>query len=181
MIVWWIRNSGRVALIGGLTLIASIIIDVYPLPATPGSAADSDMERWRIDVNRTVAKTNHWRWTLRYVERNANTLSARISVRNNGSRPRPLYLGSGFESKFALIDQETQPRFELISVSGVSVDFLRVDRKKSAHTTFIFRYPEGLQSVLFTSEWLTFNMGGEKTGMDIEFPISLKPLPQPSN
>ena len=100
---WWIRKSVCVALISGLTLVASIMIDVYPIRATTGHAADetaaSDRENWRIEVNRTVAKTNHWRWTVRYIERNADTLTVRISVRNNGTRPRPLYLGPGFESK----------------------------------------------------------------------------------
>ena len=182
---WWIRNLVCVALISGLTLVASIMIDVYPIRATTGHAADetaaSDRENWRIEVNRTVAKTNHWRWTVRYVERNADTLTVRISVRNNGSQPRPLYLGPGFESKIALVDQKTQQRFELLSVSGVSVDFLRVDRKKSAPTTFVFRYPEGLPSVNFSSEWLTFNMGGEKSVMNVEFPISLQPQTSESN
>ena len=182
---WWIRNLVCVALISGLTLVAPIMIDVYPIRATTGSAADetaaSDRDSWRVEINRTIAKTNHWKWAIRYVERDADTLIVRITVRNNGSQPRPLYLGPGFESKIALIDKKTQQRFQLLSVSGVSVDFLRVDRKKSARTTFVFHYPEGLQSVYFSSEWLTFNMGGEKSVMNVEFPISLQPQTNESN
>jgi hypothetical protein len=130
---------------------------------------------WRADLNRQVANSAHWSWILRRVERQGDNLSIVLSIRNNATNRRPIFLGPEYMATIALIDADTAARFPLLSVSGVSDQLLEVERSKSTSATFIFRYPEGVKSVRFNSSWIAMIMQGAASVIAVEFPLDLPP------
>lgn len=160
-----------------VALINGLVVAQTNAEESPGETVQMPVNTdWRLDVNRTVVKINRWKWVLRYVERRSDTLIVGIVARNNASTNRPLFLESGFKSKIILLDERTQQDYPLLEVSGVSEAFTPVKRKTSKETKFVFQYPEGAESVQFSSEWLTALMGGAATWMEVKFPIVLQPL-----
>lgn len=159
----------------------AIIFAVTATFATaPAAVAEDDVVAlegadWRADLNKKVSERNHWRWTLRRVERVGDKLSVSVRFRNNASTGRPIFLEDQFLTTIALIDDQTQDEFELLEVDGISGDITAVDRKKSKSAVFTFVYPEGASSVTFTSRWISMRMGGEATVMDVDFPIEIPP------
>jgi len=130
---------------------------------------------WRADLNRQVANSAHWSWMLRRVERQGDNLSIELSIRNNATTRRPIFLDPEYMANIALIDADTAARFPLLSVSGVSDQLLEVERSKSTSATFIFRYPEGAKSVRFNSSWIAMFMQGAASVIAVEFPLDLPP------
>ena len=165
-------------------LLLSLVTLISGLEVAQANAEESPRETvqmpvstdWRLDINRTVVKINRWKWVLRYVERRSDTLIVGIVARNNASTNRPLFLESDFKSKIILLDERTQKNYPVLKVSGISDAYIHVKRKTSKETKFVFQYPEGAESVQFSSEWLTALMGGAATWMEVKFPIVLQPL-----
>ena len=58
---------------------------------------------WRAEPNRGVVNDNHWRWTLRSVERVGDTLAVTLHYKNNASTARPLLLEDKFLETIVLI------------------------------------------------------------------------------
>ena len=50
---------------------------------------------WRADLNKGVSNDNHWRWTLRRVERVGDKLTVALRYRNNASTGRPIFSDAG--------------------------------------------------------------------------------------
>ena len=153
---------------------------IATIGAGPAAIAEDDVVAlegadWRADLNEKVSERNHWRWTLRRVERIGDTLSISLRFRNNASTGRPIFLEDQFLTTIALIDDQSQNQFDLIEVDGISGDLTAVDRKKSKSAVFTFAYPEGASSVTFTSRWISMRMGGEASIMPVEFPIDIPP------
>ena len=153
-----------------LTLVAAIGEATAQDEAVALEGAD-----WRADLNLKVSERNHWRWTLRRVERIGDTLMVSLRVRNNASSGRPILLEDQFLETIFLADNQNQTEFELLEVEGVSEEVTAVDRKKSKSTNFTFVYPEGASAVTFTSRWISMRMGGEASIMQVEFPIDIPP------
>ena len=160
-----------------VTLISGFVVGQPHAEESPGETVQMPVSTdWRLDINRTVVKINRWKWVLRYVERRSDTLIVGIVARNNASTNRPLFLESDFKSKIILLDERTQKNYPVLKVSGISDAYIHVKRKTSKETKFVFQYPEGAESVQFSSEWLTALMGGAATWMEVKFPIVLQPL-----
>ena len=160
-----------------VTLISGLVVGQPHAEESPGETVQMPVSTdWRFDINRTVVKINRWKWVLRYVERRSDTLIVGIVARNNASTNRPLFLESDFKSKIILLDERTQKNYPVLKVSGISDAYIHVKRKTSKETKFVFQYPEGAESVQFSSEWLTALMGGAATWMEVKFPIVLQPL-----
>ena len=160
-----------------VTLISGLEVAQTNAEESPRETAQMPVSTdWRLDINRTVVKINRWKWVLRYVERRSDTLIVGIVARNNASTNRPLFLESNFKSKIILLDERTQKNYPVLKVSGISDAYIHVKRKTSKETKFVFQYPEGAESVQFSSEWLTALMGGAATWMEVKFPIVLQPL-----
>lgn len=134
-----------------------------------------DSISWRADFNAKVAERNHWRWTLRRVERTGDRLAVSLRFRNNASTGRPILLEDQYLETISLIDEQAGMRFALLAVDGVSGDPTAVDRKKSKTAVFTFEYPIGASAVRFTSRWISMRMGGEASVMRVDFPIDLPP------
>ena len=64
---------------------------------------------WRAEPNRGVVKDNHWRWTLRSVERVGDTLTVTLHFKNNASTARPLLLEDNYLEAIVLIDKDWLP------------------------------------------------------------------------
>ncbi len=142
-------------------------------PPPAAETADESEIHWRTEMNAAVAKANHWRWRLRFLERRGDTLTVGVSFRNGGSTARPIYLDSDYMETVALVDQTNGARFALVAVDGVSEQATGVERKASGAARFTFRFPEGARSVTFTSRWVSMRMQGAAAGMTVEFPIEL--------
>lgn len=143
-----------------------------PPPAAAGEAADAS---WRVEANAAVAEANHWRWRLRFLERRGDTLTVGLSVRNNATTGRPIYLDADYMEAVALVDTETGARFSLLATKGISESAVAVDRKSSMRAEFTFRFPEGAREVAFASRWVSMRMQGAAAAMRVEFPIALPP------
>lgn len=161
----------------GLCLLAAAV--GVALAAPPAGAQDvrgvPEGANWRADVNRTVITAQHWTWVLRYVERQGETLTIGLAVKNGAVNNRPLFLGADYKSTIALVDQATAERYPLQSVEGISEQITRVDRSAGHETRFVFDYPEGARAVRFTSVWITAIMAGAVSVMPVDFPLSLPP------
>ena len=157
--------------------IAIIFAVIATFTATPATVAEDNVAAadWRADLNKKVSERNHWRWTLRRVERVGDKLSVSVRFRNNATTGRPIFLEDQFLTTIALIDDQTENQFDLLEVDGISGDVLPVDRKKSKSAVFTFDYPEGASSVTFTSRWISMRMGGEASVMQVDFPIDIPP------
>ena len=143
-----------------------------PPPAAAGEAAD---ESWRVEANAAVAEANHWRWRLRFLERRGDTLTVGLSVRNDATTGRPIYLDADYMESVALVDTATGARFPLLSAKGISESAVAVDRKSSMRAEFAFRFPEGAREVTFASRWVSMRMQGAAAAMRVNFPIALPP------
>ena len=130
---------------------------------------------WRANLNKGVTNDNHWRWTLRKVERVGDKLTVSLRYKNNASTGRPILLEDQYMSTIALVDEHGEARFPLLGVEGISEEVTPVERKKSKSATFTFVYPEGATTVRFTSKWISMRMGGEASVMEVDFPIDLPP------
>lgn len=158
-----------------------ICVAVAALIAPTGAvAAGADVAQvgegdWRAYINRTVVTKRHFKWVLRAVERNGDTLTLRLAVKNNASTARPLFLDADFKTTVALIDKATDKRFALLSAEGISGEIIRVGRRATREMTFVFRYPEGAASVRFTSIWLTMLMAGQASVIPVDFTVQIPP------
>jgi len=130
---------------------------------------------WRAEPNRGVVNDNHWRWTLRSVERVGDTLTVTLHYKNNASAARPLLLEDGFLERIVLIDEAADARFALTSVVGISEQITAVKRRKGKSAVFTFAYPVGAKAVRFTSKWISMRMGGEASIMEVDFKIDIPP------
>ncbi len=134
-----------------------------------------DEKSWRADFNTKVSERNHWRWTLRRVERTGDQLTVSLRYRNSASTGRPVLLEDRYMETIGLIDDETGIQFALLEVDGVSDQITAVDRRSSKTAVFTFVYPDGASTVRFTSRWISMRMGGEASVMKVDFPIELPP------
>jgi hypothetical protein len=130
---------------------------------------------WRAEPNRGVVNDNHWRWTLRSVERVGDTLAVTLHYKNNASTARPLLLEDKFLETIVLIDKAADARFALMSVVGISEQITAVKRRKGKSAVFTFAYPVGAKAVRFTSKWISMRMGGEASIMEVDFTIAIPP------
>ncbi len=130
---------------------------------------------WRAEFNKNVLERNHWRWTLRRVERVGDKLTVSLRYRNSASTGRPILLEDQYLQTITLVDEQTQAQFALLEVAGVSPQITAVDRKKSKSAVFTFVYPEGASTVRFTSRWISMRMGGEASVMQVDFRIDIPP------
>ncbi len=135
----------------------------------------ADTTSWQAEFNTKVSERNHWRWTLRRVERTGDQLTVSLRYRNNASTGRPILLEDQYLETISLIDEATQERFALVSADGIAPDITPVDRKSSKTAVFVFMYPEGASSVRFTSRWISMRMGGQASVMPVEFSLDLPP------
>ncbi len=156
-------------------LATAVSFGAMPLSVAQDEAPALAGADWRADLNQKVSERNHWRWTLRRVERIGDKLSISIRVRNNASNGRPIFLEDQYLQTIYLTDNQSQAEFELIDVEGISEEVTAVDRKKSKSASFTFVYPEGASTVTFTSHWISMRMGGQASVMAVEFPIDLPP------
>lgn len=143
-----------------------------PPPAAAGEATDAS---WRVEANAAVAEANHWRWRLRFLERRGDTLTVGLSVRNDATTGRPIYLDADYMEAVALVDAETGARFPLLAAKGISESAVAVDRRSSMRAEFTFRFPEGAREVTFASRWVSMRMQGAAAAMRVDFPIALPP------
>lgn len=130
---------------------------------------------WRAEPNRGVVRDNHWRWTLRSVERIGDTLTVTLHYKNNASTARPLLLEDQYMTSIALVDDAADARFPLIAVDGISEQITAVKRKKGKSAVFTFAYPIGANAVRFSSNWISMRMGGEASVMEVDFKIEIPP------
>lgn len=157
---------------------AAMLVTIATL--APSAAADdastvSEGGDWRAELNRKVASDNHWRWTLRRVERQGDRLVVVLRFRNNASTARPIFIEDEYLTTVALVDDADNERFALQAVDGISGEVTAVQRKTSKSAVFTFTYPEGADSVRFTSKWISMRMGGEARVMQVDFPIDIPP------
>ena len=167
-----------------MRLLVALVVVTFALSvgAGYGIVADAqddgvslDSMNWRADFNAKVAERNHWRWTLRRVERIGDRLAVSLRFRNNASTGRPILLEDQYLETISLVDEQAGMQFALLAVDGVSEEPTAVDRRKSKTAVFTFEYPFGASTVRFASRWISMRMGGEASVMRVEFPIDLPP------
>jgi len=164
----------------GLLLAVAFAL-IWTTSASPVATAQDAAEvpegaNWRADLNRGVTERNHWRWTLRRVERVGDELTVALRYKNNASAGRPILLEDQYMTTIALVDEvQAETRYPLLGVEGISEEVTPVDRKKSKSAVFTFTYPEGATRVWFKSRWISMRMGGEASVMEVDFPIDLPP------
>ncbi|MDP6516772.1 MAG: hypothetical protein QF926_09145 [Alphaproteobacteria bacterium] len=154
--------------------IGALVLGLAVWPGAPMVVADEAGD-WRVSVNDKVVDSRHWAFILRGVEKLGQTLEISLAYRNNASQARPLFLEDNFKSRIFLIDKDSEQRFPLLSAEGISEQITAVDRRESKYAKFMFRYPEGAQSVRFSSKWITMLMRGTATIIEVEFDLSLPP------
>ncbi len=148
----------------------------FALPVPMATADDvAEAGDWRASVNSKVVDSSHWAFTLRGVEKLGDTLKVSLVFRNNASQPRPLFLEDDFKSRIYLTDPDSNQRFALLSADGISEQITPVGRHKSKYAKFTFEYPEGAETVRFSSKWITMLMRGTATVIEVEFDIPLPP------
>jgi hypothetical protein len=130
---------------------------------------------WRAEPNRGVVNDNHWRWTLRSVERVGDKLTVTLHVKNNATTGRPLLLEDQYLKSIVLVDEAADIRFPLLVVDGISEQITAVKRRKGKSAVFTFAYPVGAKMVRFTSKWISMRMGGEASIMEVDFKIDIPP------
>jgi hypothetical protein len=160
--------------------IGALIVTVVVAAAAPAAVAqDVDSGQvggsWRAHLNRTVAEHNHWRWILRYVERNGDTLTVGLDYKNVASTGRPLLLAADYMTAIALENRTTAERFPLIEVEGISAEATPVERHETRRARFVFAYPKGAEAVRFDSKWISMRMGGEASVAEVGFSIAIPP------
>jgi|TARA_B100000959_G_scaffold286580_1_gene365905 hypothetical protein len=132
-----------------------------------------ESSNWRTEPNKFVYSDNHWRWTLRSVQRMDDRLIVTLRFRNNATTARPILLEDDPLSTIILIDEASDRRFPLLSFEGISEQPTAVKRKKSKSATFTFAYPAGASAVRFASNWISMRMGGEASIMEVEFTLDI--------
>ena len=165
--------------IGLILVIAFTVVGAFvagPMASAQDASDVPEGSNWRADLNKGVSERNHWRWTLRRVERVGDELTVSLRYKNNASTGRPILLEDQYMTSIALIDEmQAETRYPLLGVEGISEEITPVDRKKSKSAVFTFTYPEGATRVWFKSRWISMRMGGEASIMEVDFPIDLPP------
>jgi len=161
-----------------LALASALIwaVAVGPTATAQDASEVAEGANWRADLNKGVFERNHWRWTLRSVERIGDELTVALRFKNKASTGRPILLEDQYMTTIALVDEaEAETRYPLLGVEGISEVFTPVDRRKSKSAVFTFEYPEGATRVMFTSRWISMRMGGEASIMLVDFLIDIPP------